>query len=233
MRLMYLVFILITINYTTNQKSFAQQNFKLIYNQDFESPQAINDFEMTDVDAWKISDGDTGKVLELFGKSNYKSSVRSPFNIALIKDVVVGNFVLEVELNQTGKEYGHRDLCLFFGVNSSTNFYYVHIASIADDHANNIFLVNDEPRIKIGTQTTKGTDWGTSNSWHKVRIERDVASGSIKVYFDDHKTPIMEARDVHFLKGSIGIGSFDDTGKFDNLKIWSNTIIEKQLGFFN
>ncbi|MEW4925563.1 hypothetical protein [Algibacter sp. 2305UL17-15] len=204
-----------------------------MYTQDFESPQAIKDFEMTDAKAWRISESKTGNALELFGKSDYKSRVRSPFNIALIKDVVVGDFVFEAALNQTGKEYSHRDLCLFFGATSSTNFYYVHIASKADDHANNIFIVNDAPRKSIGTKTTEGTDWGKTDSWHKVRIEREVASGSIKVYFDESKTPIMEATDVHFTEGRIGIGSFDDTGKFDNIKIWSNDVIEMGSGFFD
>ncbi len=221
--------------FVSNTAKYSQDNIpetiKLIYSQDFESPQAINDFEMTDANAWKISKGKTGNALELFGKSDYRAKVRSPFNIAVIKDMVVGDFVFETELNQTGKEYGHRDLCLFFGVNSPTNFYYVHIASKADDHANNIFIVNDEPRKKIGIKTTSGTDWGDTNSWHKVRIEREDAS--IKVYFDDSKTPIMEAEDIHFTEGSIGIGSFDDTGKFDNIKIWSNNCIKQRKGFFN
>lgn len=207
-------------------------NYELVYSQDFDLPQAINDFEMTDDKAWRIVADNSGKSLELYGKSDYEGQVRSPFNIALIKDVVVGDFVFEAELSQTGREYGHRDLCLFFGATSSANFYYVHIASKADDYANNIFIVNDEPRKQIGTKTTEGTDWGKTDSWHKVRIEREVASGSIKVYFDDNKTPIMEATDVHFIEGHIGIGSFDDTGKFDNIKIWSNNVIEIQKGFF-
>jgi hypothetical protein len=229
-------FLLVLLNFSFQIKLLAQTNvpdgFQLVYSQDFEAPQAVRDFEMTDSNAWKISSVETGNALELFGKSDYKASVRSPFNIALIKDLIVGDFVLEANLNQTGKEYGHRDLCLFFGVNSPTNFYYVHIASVADDHANNIFIVNDEPRTKIATKTTKGTDWGKTDSWHKVRIERSAAIGSIKIYFDDMETPIMLATDAHFLEGMIGFGSFDDTGKFDNIKIWSNNVIEDKAGFF-
>jgi hypothetical protein len=232
MRILYLVLIILIFGCKSIKKTIITEEMPLVYSQDFESPQAIKDFEMTDVNAWKISKGKTGNALELFGKSDYKSRVRSPFNIALIKDVVVGDFVFEGVLNQTGREYGHRDLCLFFGATSSTNFYYVHIASKADEHANNIFIVNDEPRKSIGTKTTQSTDWGKVDSWHKVRIERELVSGSIKVYFDDIKTPIMEATDIHFTEGHIGIGSFDDTGKFDNIKIWSNNVIETKKGFF-
>ena len=225
--------LLCCLNFNLSGQSQIPENYKLVYAQDFELPQAVNDFEMTDAEAWRIVAENKGNVIELFGKSDYESRVRSPFNIALINDVSVGDFVLELDLNQTGKEYGHRDLCLFFGVNSPTNFYYVHIASKVDDHANNIFIVNDEPRTKISTKTTQGTDWGETDSWHKVRIERLVETGSIKIYFDDMTNPIMEANDTHFVEGHIGIGSFDDTGKFDNIKIWAPQVVDQKLGFFN
>ena len=214
------------------QKSMIPENYKLVYSQDFESPQAFADLEMTDQDAWKISTNSEGSTLELYGKSEYQARVRSPFNIALLKDFIVGDFVMEVNLAQSGKEYGHRDLCLFFNVMSPTNFYYVHIATTTDDHANNIFLVNDEPRTKISTKTTAGTDWGETNSWHTVRIERNATEGAIRIYFDDMNTPIMEASDTHFNKGRIGFGSFDDTGQFDNVKIWAPSVMDKKSSFF-
>jgi hypothetical protein len=171
--------------------------------------------------------------LELFGKSNYEARVRSPFNIALLKGHQFGDFVLEADLAQSGREYGHRDLCLFFSAKDATNFYYVHIASVADPHANNIFLVNDSARVAIATKTTTGTNWAETNSWHKVRIERRVAEGTIKVFFDDMTTPIMEATDTHFDYGRIGFGSFDDTGRFDNIKIWGQETYTRGDGFFD
>ncbi len=214
----------------------SQQNdisgYKLVYSQDFENVKAQDDFEMTDAKAWRITKGKSGHTLELFGESDYRARVRSPFNIALLKEVIVGDFIMEVDLAQSGREYGHRDLCLFFGFNDPTNFYYVHIASQADNNANNIFIVNDEPRTNIADKTTNGTNWGKTNSWHKARIERNVEEGSIKVYFDDMNKPIMEASDKHFAEGRIGFGSFDDTGRFDNIKIWAPKLLEKKKGIF-
>lgn len=216
----------------TAQTASNKEGYKLVYSQDFESQDVLSEFDMTDSRAWRIGSGDSGKTLELFGESEYRSRVRSPFNIALLKDVVVGDFILEADLAQSGREYGHRDLCLFFNVNSPTNFYYVHIASVADNNANNIFLVNDEPRTNIATKTTNGTNWGATNSWHKVKIERKVEEGTIKIYFDDMDKPIMEATDKHFIDGRIGFGSFDDTGQFDNIKIWAPKLIPAKKGFF-
>jgi hypothetical protein len=53
-----------------------------------------------------------------------------------------------------------------------------------------------------------------------VRLERKLSDGTIKVFFDDMIHPIMVAEDKTFGEGYIGFGSFDDTGKIDNIKIW-------------
>lgn len=231
-----LIMFLAICNVGISSLAFAQiripEGYKLLYRQDFSSANAINEFEMSDKSAWKSTSGEQGW-LELFGESQYEARVRSPFNIALLKDHNFGDFILEADLAQSGREYGHRDLCLFFGAKDATNFYYVHIASVADQNANNIFLVNDAPRINIATKTTKGTDWGETNSWHKVRIERNISDGIIKVFFDDMKNPIMEATDTHFDYGRIGFGSFDDTGRFDEIRIWGPKIYPPSDGFFH
>ena len=54
----------------------------------------------------------------------------------------------------------------------------------------------------------------------------------IRIYFDDMTTPIMEASDTHFDNGRIGFGSFDDTGQFDEIKIWAPEVFEAQTTFF-
>jgi hypothetical protein len=139
---------------------------------------------------------------------------------------VFGDFILECDLMQTGREYGHRDMCLFFGYESPSRFYYAHIATAADDHAHNVFVVNEKPRTKIARETTKGVNWGL-NVWHRVRLERTLADGLIKVYFDDLEKPIMVAEDRTFGAGYIGFGSFDDTGMISNIRIWGPSMVRK------
>ena len=129
---------------------------------------------------------------------------------------------MDVDLQQTGKEYGHRDMCLFWGFQDPSHFYYVHFGKRTDDHANQIFIVNEKPRTKISTKTTDGTNW--ADEWHHARIVRDVASGKIEVFFDDMKKPIMTATDKTFRSGRIGIGSFDDTGRFDDIYLFGNRV---------
>ena len=208
------------------------EGYKLLYSQSFDDDSSRKDFRMSDPEAWKFSKEEKGGAMELVKQSNYKPAVRSPVNIALVADKVFGDFILEADMIQTGKEYGHRDMCLFFGMKEPTKFYYAHIATAADPNAHNIFIVNDKPRTNIAKETTKGVNWGLG-VWHKVRLERKNSDGSIKVYFDDMTKPIMVAENKTFEKGYIGFGSFDDTGKVDNIRIWGPSFETKPTDLFS
>jgi len=221
---------LLCLPFTT--ATFIPDDYQLLFSEDFEGKQPLKSFEMTDRTAWKISKQEDNRALHLYTASDYQPRVRSPRNIALLSDQMYGSFVLEADVMQTGREYGHRDMCLFFGMKDPSNFYYVHLATTPDPHAHNIFLVNDEPRVAIGEKVSDGVDWGETNQWHKVKIERKLEDGTIKVYFDDMDTPIMEANDTHFAEGYIGFGSFDDTGMVDNIKIWAPQATTPSDSFF-
>ena len=147
-----------------------------------------DNWEPKDPKAWKVVNTDRGSYYSQFGQSNYKGPHRSPFN-----------------------------MCLFFGYQDPAHLYYVHMAKQADDHANQIFIVNAADRVKISTKTTKGTAW--DDNWHHVKVVRTVADGKIEIYFDDMKTPIMTATDKTFTWGQVGIGSFDDTGNWKDVTL--------------
>jgi hypothetical protein len=186
----------------------------------------VEDFEKgaerwqpTDPKAWRVSDGRGGKVYDQFVKqSAYKPPHRSPFNFSLLKDVMVGDFALTAKVRSTIKDYGHRDACLIFGYQDKAHFYYVHFGKQTDDHANQIFIVNDKPRTKISAKTTDGTPW--TDQWHNVKVIRRVKEGTIEVYFDDMQKPAMTATDKTFEHGQIGIGTFDDTSLWDDVRLY-------------
>lgn len=194
--------------------------YVLVYEQDFAADAALNDFRFTDPRAWRRAERKGNGALELHGASKYQPPHRSPLNMAILLDVQLGSFVLEADLLQTGKDYGHRDMCVFFGFVEPAKYYYAHIATKTDPHAHNIFIVNEAPRTKISTKTTEGVDWGR-DEWHRIRLERNAKDGTIRLFYDDMGEPIMTATDASFSRGYLGFGSFDDTGMVDNVKIWA------------
>lgn len=194
-----------------------EKELPLVCREDFE--QGADRWQPTDPKAWSLEKSDDrGYVYcQKEKRSNYEPPHRSPFNFALLKDVIVGDFQLDAQVKSTHPDYGHRDVCLVFGYQDPANFYYVHLAKATDDRANQIFIVDDSPRAKISTKTTDGTPW--DDSWHQLRIVRQVGDGTIEVYFDDLKTPVMTASDKTFAWGQVGIGTFDDTSAWDEIEL--------------
>jgi hypothetical protein len=183
---------------------------------DFEDGK-LDSWQATDANAWRIEDSNGTKVLSLFAKSNYKPKVRSPRNINIYKDATVGSFTIELDMKST-KEYNpRRDLCVFFGYQDPNHFYYAHIAEKSDKVHNHIYIVNDAPRTAITKMRNDGNSWEAGP--HKVKLVRDIESGVIDVFFNDMDKPVMTAVDKTLGKGKIGVGSFDDTGQFDNIRL--------------
>jgi hypothetical protein len=193
----------------------------LVFKESFEKGNAER-WQPSDATAWKVvAEGDK-RAYSLFKDCKYSPPVRSPNNFSMIKDVTVSDFVLDVKMKSTQPEYGHRDLCLFFGYQDPSHFYYVHLGSKADAHANSIFIVNGKPRLSIAESRTTGTKW--DDKYHHVRVVRDTETGKITVYFDDMEKPVMTATDKTFTWGRLGVGSFDDTGNFDDVRIWGKAV---------
>ncbi len=175
-------------------------------------------WEPTDPAGWKVVKKRHRTVYRQDKKrSDYVPPHRSPYNISLIKGLLVTDFIFTVDVLSTHEDYGHRDVCLFFGYQDAAHFYYVHLGKKADDHANQVFIVNGADRIKISTRTTEGTDW--DDEWHTVRISRSQETGDISVFFDDMKTPVMTANDTTFRWGRVGVGSFDDTSDWARARL--------------
>ena len=102
-----------------------KQPYKLVYKQDFDGNEAKvkSGFWFTNPDSWKVPAVRGTSFMEFVTKGhNYKYKVRSPYIIGLVKDVEVKDFVLEAELQQTGKEYGHRDMCVVYGCQDRSHF---------------------------------------------------------------------------------------------------------------
>jgi hypothetical protein len=188
----------------------------LVFEEDFES--GIDRWETTDDKAWSLNDNNGGKAFGLNRrKSDYSPKVRSPHNVALIKDVQVADFVLKLKVKSTLDTGGHRDCCIFFNHQDPTHFYYVHLGARPDPHSGQIMIVNGAPR-KALTENKNPTPW--DEGWHDVKVVRCTQRGLIEIYFDDMEKPHMKAVDKTFGKGRIGIGSFDDMNDFDDIKLY-------------
>jgi len=157
-------------------------------------------------------------VYALVGACRYEPPVRAPVNISILREPAVTDFIFEVRLRSTTKDYAHRDMCIVFGYQDPSHMYYAHLGKEADPHSNSIFIVDATPRVSIATYRTQGTPWDDEPHW--IRVRREANSGSIEVYFDDPGRPVMRAQDTAFDWGHVGVGAFDDTGEVLEATLW-------------
>ncbi len=206
----------------------------LLFSEDFSSGTAHWDF--TDAKVWRIADQDGNKILEQTGQSDYKPPHRSPLNLAMIKDLVVGDFVLEFRVQSTGKDVPHRDACAAWGWQDPAHFYYAHISRDADDVAHNIHIVDGADRKPVTKSRNGGVKW--NDDWHNIRImgkqERKCVSQqegdafitrcgqttTFQIFYDAIQNPILSGHDPSFATGRLGLGSFDDTVRIDDVRVW-------------
>ena len=193
---------------------------QLCWMSDFASAKDIARLEFSDPDVWTWRAGSGGEpaFLELTGSSHYAPPHRSPHSLALLRDLVVGDFELEVRAQQTGREYGHRDLCLFLAWRDPSHFAYVHLASAPDEHAHNLFLVDGAARRRLGDVGEVGVAWGDGLT-HDLRLEKSGAR--VRVFFDGEEVLDVDTGEP-LPPGRVGVGSFDDTGRFARLRVRSN-----------
>lgn len=192
----------------------------LVFEETFEN--GHDRWETTDPESWEL----IGRVgTQVFGLnkriSDYTPRVRSPHNIALIRDLIVDDFVLTFRVRSTMDTGNHRDCCVFFGHQDPEHFYYVHLGAKPDPASGQIMIVNAEPRRPL-TENTQPVAW--DEKWHTVKLARTASTGLIEVYFDDMEHPLMSVADKTFGAGRIGLGSFDDMNSFDDVKLYATTV---------
>jgi hypothetical protein len=158
--------------------------------------------------------------------------VRSPATIGLLTNFVFSDFRLDLDFKHTRNVLGSRSLCVFFNFQNPSEYYYVEISEQYSPQSHNIFIVDNRPPRGIGTGVNRVVNW-SDGEWHRVRIERSVAFGVIKIYVDDMDTPIMQAEDVSFGTGYIGFGAFDDSGMIDNIAVHAPYAMNSKQAIFN
>jgi hypothetical protein len=155
-------------------------------------------------------------VLEKAGTPGGK--IRRPAALAILKSVPLTDLTFRLELRSTAPvDLAVRDVQLIVGYQSPTEFYYVHLSAKTDAVHNGIFIVNNADRRRIDAPTSKAQL--TDQAWHRARLERNAATGSIAVFLDDQATPILSATDKTLAWGRVGLGSFDETGEFRNVEV--------------
>jgi hypothetical protein len=206
---------LLTISFAlTLVSARAHAQARVSFRPQLTGPDALAQLSLDGSGSWTITDGKL--VLEKAGTP--AGPIRRPAALAIFKTDPLKRVSLKVEVRSTApQDVIRRDLNLIFGYESPSRFYYVHLSGITDDVHHGIFLVADADRRRI--DDGKGKPQLKDQNWHRVRLERDGATGRIEIYVDGSKAPVLAASDTTIPVGRVGLGSFDDTGEFRKIEI--------------
>ncbi len=205
------------------QCAFAQD---LLYHETFAD--GADNWQPRNPQHWRVTEANGQYMYELT-QPGENSKIRKPTSISILKPYTVGSFELQVEAKcYTNPDNAYRDICLFFGYQDSLHFYYVHFAGISDKVHNAIHIVNNADRAKINNEPAgQSQPMLTDTTWYTLKVKRDINTGTIEAFVNGQK--ILTATDSTFTWGKIGLGSFDDTGAFRNVKLWGE-IVKNKVG---
>jgi hexosaminidase len=192
-------------------------------------PLAVCDFEDGQTRGWEPNVPGNWRIGEKGGNNIYQltapgvqGEVRAPTSRSLLKDFDVSSFILTGRLSCASPDDNpHRDMVILFHYQDPTHFYYVHFSAVSDESHNIIGLVDGKDRVKINLEPAGKSEARLKDMrFHDFMVSCNGETGEIKAYLDDMITPVLTARDRTFGNGLVGVGSFDDTGSFDDIKLW-------------
>jgi hypothetical protein len=189
-----------------------------ILHPDLGSARRITNWTLDGSGTWDVADG----TLRLTGAGIPGGPIRRPAALAILKSAPFTKVTIEADIKSTAPvDLPVRDVELVFGYESPTRFYYVHLAGITNAVHNGIFLVADADRRRLDQPTS--VPQMKDQAWHRVRLERDPATGRIQIFMDGAAAPVLEATDTTIAAGRIGFGSFDETGEFRKITVTGET----------
>ena len=194
---------------------------RVAFHADFESGN-LNAWQFPFPEDWALLSEDGNHYLHM--KRNREPGVpRRPLQFGLLKEVKVGSFEFETRLRREGKS-----MIVVFDYVDTLHFYYAHFSAdrgSADPVHNGIFIVDGEARRRIAG--TEAPPTLADRAWHRARVVREIRSGSIQVFMDGRSQPLFSVVNSAFKCGQVGVGSFDETGDFDDVVLESDDPCER------
>lgn len=141
---------------------------------------------------------------------------RRPIQFALAQTPDLGDVTVDADVMPLG-----RSLLFVFAYRDAAHFDYAHLSidtATAQPHHNGIFHVYDGERVRISAAAGPPA-FSASKRWYHVQLTRDAKTGKVQVNVDGQPIPALTAVDVSLAEGKVGIGSFDETAQFKNVRI--------------
>ena len=164
---------------------------------------------------WKAETAPDGEVLRLNVPRPQEADPRAPVQYALLESEPLGCFTLDVELSSDIKSVS---LIIVYAWKDPLHFNYVHLSTDAarlQPVHNGVFHVYGGDRVRISSDEGSCA-LANPSEWTHVRLVYDSASHMVETWINGQLNPSLRAADFSLGAGSVGLGSFFNTGSFRN-----------------
>lgn len=140
---------------------------------------------------------------------------RRPTHFALLESKPYSKVTVEADMKRNG-----RSLIIVYAWQDDAHYDYAHISSddaVKQNVHNGMFHVFGGERVRMSS--LEGPASFTTQDWTPVKLVWDGSTGHCYVEVGGKRNPSLEATDMSLRWGRIGLGSFDETGDFRNVKV--------------
>lgn len=164
---------------------------------------------------WEVQEENGTPVLHLkISREPPASGPRRPLQFAIAETAPFSKVTVEADIRPL-----KRSVMIVYAYQDAGHFNYAHIsADIKAPVHNGIFHVYGGERVRISPRRGPAA-FPEINRWYHVKLVQDGATGAVDVTVDGKAVPDLHAVDLSLTTGKVGIGSFNETGDFKNVKI--------------
>jgi hypothetical protein len=140
---------------------------------------------------------------------------RRPTKFALLESKPFGKVTVEAEVKRNG-----RSVIIVYAWQDDAHYDYAHISSdtaAKQNVHNGMFHIFGGERVRISS--LEGPESLPTQDWTPVKLVFDGETGRCYVEVNGKRNPSLEAVDLSLRSGRVGLGSFDETGDFRNVRI--------------
>jgi hypothetical protein len=140
---------------------------------------------------------------------------RRPTKFALLDSHPYSKVTIEGEVKPNA-----RSLIFVYAWQDDAHYNYVHMSSdeaVKQNVHNGVFHVFGGERVRVSP--LDGAASFVTHEWTPMKLVFDGESGRCYVEVNGKSNPSLNAADLSLRWGRVGMGSFDETGDFRNMKI--------------
>ncbi len=173
---------------------------------------------------WKVEQENGADVLRIVQNRGPLPGPRRPIQFALA-DTDYVRVTVEADVKPLG-----RSLMIVFAYRDEAHFDYAHLSTDTGTKQpvhNGVFHVFGGERVRISNPNGPAA-FAATGRWYHVKLMHDAQSGTVNVTVDGQALPSLKAVDLSLGGGKVGIGSFDETAEFKNVKITATGATSRQ-----